>query len=312
MKHQKYFCIDIIEIITISLAPFFIHAFSLGNRMSEEPVKKKHLSGSEKRKKRIEQQNKRDELLKKTQNLFQLGFSRQSTENQPSPITSSASASQTTSMAADPVEIPCECSEQSNQDQETVTFGGAVKREDEAEVQLLHQNVAHLGAEYQNDIGLWQNITNDVQDFWCSRDSNECQHFESDFSASSRQYEENKRFFSQSLFFRNHISGGKIKREWLMYSPSTGKVYCFPCVLFGGVQSQSKFQTGFSDWKNASFRIQSHENIATHRECVQTLISRRRIHGRIDTSLEITLNKEREYWINVLQRATSVIKFLAQ
>ncbi|GFQ95848.1 zinc finger MYM-type protein 1 [Trichonephila clavata] len=67
------------------------------------------------------------------------------------------------------------------------------------------------------------------------------------------------------MFFRKHISGGKIKREWLMYSPSTGKVYCFPCILFGEAQNRSHFQTGFSDWKNALHRIQSHENNATHR-----------------------------------------------
>ncbi|XP_033212222.1 zinc finger MYM-type protein 1-like [Belonocnema kinseyi] len=278
--------------------------------MSEEPVKK-YLSGSEKRKKRLEQQNKHDELLKKTQNLFQLGFSRQSTENQPSPSTSAVSASQNTSLVVEPMEIPCECSEQNNQDQETATFAGAEERETEAEVQLLHQNVVHLGVECQNDIGLWQNITSEIQDYWCTRNPDECLHFESDFSASSRQYDDSNRFFSQSMFFRTHISGGKIKREWLMYSPSTGKVYCFPCVLFGGVQRQSQFQTGFSDWKNASPRIQSHENSATHRECVQTLISRRRVQGRIDTSLEITFNKEREYWIKVLQRVVSVIKFLA-
>ncbi|GFR19829.1 hypothetical protein TNCT_487411 [Trichonephila clavata] len=63
------------------------------NKMSEVPVKKKHQSGSEKRKKRQEQQNKLNEQLKKTQNLFKLGFSRESKEHQPhdSPSTSSAS-----------------------------------------------------------------------------------------------------------------------------------------------------------------------------------------------------------------------------
>ncbi|GFQ98697.1 uncharacterized protein TNCT_470091 [Trichonephila clavata] len=51
--------------------------------MSEVPVKKKHQSGSEKRKKWQEQQNKLNEQLKKTQNLFKLGFSRESKEHQP-------------------------------------------------------------------------------------------------------------------------------------------------------------------------------------------------------------------------------------
>lgn len=40
--------------------------------MSEVPVMKKHQSGSEKRKKWQEQQNKLNEQLKKTQNLFKL------------------------------------------------------------------------------------------------------------------------------------------------------------------------------------------------------------------------------------------------
>ncbi|GFQ66768.1 uncharacterized protein TNCT_483591 [Trichonephila clavata] len=166
--------------------------------MSEVPVKKKHQSGSEKRKKRQEQQNKFNEQLKKTQNLFKLGFSRESKEHQPHDSPSTSSASHT--MVVDPVEVPCEPFEQIGQDQETATLVGA--EESEAETEVIHQNVAHLGVEYQNDIGLWQNITNEMQDFWCTRDPNECQHFEWDFSASSRQYDDSKRFFSQSMFFR--------------------------------------------------------------------------------------------------------------
>ncbi|GFQ69566.1 TTF-type domain-containing protein [Trichonephila clavata] len=229
--------------------------------MSEIPVKKKHQSGSEKRKKRQEQQNKLNEQLKKTQNLFKLGFSRESKEHQPHDSPSTSSASHT--MVVDPVEVPCEPFEPIGQDQETATLVGA--EESEAETEVILQNVVNLGVEYQNDIDLWQNITNEMQDFWCTRDPNECQHFECDFYASSRQYDDSKRFFSQSMFFRKHISGGKIKREWLMYSPSTGNVYCFPCILFGEAQNRSHFQTGFSDWKNALHRIQSHENNATHR-----------------------------------------------
>ncbi|XP_055910467.1 zinc finger MYM-type protein 1-like [Eupeodes corollae] len=272
--------------------------------MSEESLKKKHLSGSEKRKKRLDQQNKRDEVLKKTYNLFQLGFSRQSPEIQHSPSTSTGQSSDTNA-----VELPSECSEQTQQDKETSTSKCADGGEDE--VQILNQSIEQLGVEYQNDIGIWQNINNEIQDFWCARDPYECQNFECDFSASSRQYDDTKRFFSQSMFFRKHVSGGKIKREWLMYSPSTGKVFCFPCVLFGEEQSGSQFKTGFSDWKNATDRMQAHENNSKHQECVHTLISRRRIHGRIDTSLEISINKEREYWTQILQRLVSVIKFVS-
>ncbi|XP_055843517.1 uncharacterized protein LOC129910240 [Episyrphus balteatus] len=57
--------------------------------------------------------------------------------------------------------------------------------------------------------------------------------------------------------------------------------------------------------------MQAHENNSKHQECVHTLISRRRIHGRIDTSLEISITKEREYWTQILQRVVSVIKFVS-
>ena len=41
------------------------------------------------------------------------------------------------------------------------------------------------------------------------------------------------------------------------------------------------------------------------------MISRRIIHGQIDTSLETTFKNKREYWIKVLQKVVSVIKFLS-
>ncbi|KAJ8720839.1 hypothetical protein PYW08_006304 [Mythimna loreyi] len=91
--------------------------------MSEVPVKKKHQSGSEKRKKRQEQQNKLNEQLKKTQNLFELGFSRESKEHQPHDTPSTSSTSH--KMEVDPVEVPCEPFEQIGQDQETPTLVSA-------------------------------------------------------------------------------------------------------------------------------------------------------------------------------------------
>ncbi|GFQ93132.1 zinc finger MYM-type protein 1 [Trichonephila clavata] len=88
-------------------------------------------------------------------------------------------------MVVHPVEVPCEPFEQIGQDQETATLVGA--EESEAETEVIHPKGSSSRVEYQNDIGLWQNITNEMQDFWCTRDPNECQHFECDFSASSRQ-----------------------------------------------------------------------------------------------------------------------------
>ncbi|GFQ65353.1 uncharacterized protein TNCT_125021 [Trichonephila clavata] len=90
--------------------------------MSEVNVKKKHQSGSEKRKKRQEQQNKLNEQLKKTQNLFKLGFSRES-KNINLRTLQYVFCQRT--HGSRPVEVPCEPFEQIGQDQETATLVGA-------------------------------------------------------------------------------------------------------------------------------------------------------------------------------------------
>ena len=41
------------------------------------------------------------------------------------------------------------------------------------------------------------------------------------------------------------------------------------------------------------------------------LIIRRRVGCRVDCCLQIYFNKEKEYWIKVLQRVVSVVKFLS-
>ena len=109
------------------------------------------------------------------------------------------------------------------------------------------------------------------------------------------------------------MNGEQIKREWLMYSPTSGNVYCFPCVLFLDAckRNQTQFCDGFSDWKNAAQRIQMHENSEMHQTCVQAVITRRRVACRVDCCLQIQFNKKKEYWIKVLQRVVSIVKFLS-
>ncbi|GFQ98707.1 hypothetical protein TNCT_298871 [Trichonephila clavata] len=74
----------------------------------------------------------------------------------------------------------------------------------DSNVQLDIQNSNHYGPEYQNVIGLWRNITEDARNFWCKRSSADCQHFNNDFLASCRQYDDYKRKFTLSMF-RKHL-----------------------------------------------------------------------------------------------------------
>ncbi|XP_029345826.1 uncharacterized protein LOC100569266 [Acyrthosiphon pisum] len=76
------------------------------------------------------------------------------------------------------------------------------------------------------------------------------------------------------------LNGEKVKRNYLVYSESTGSVFCAPCKFFG---STSVFSTvGFSDWKHAEKRITSHENSQTHKTNVLTMKDRGKVVQRID------------------------------
>ncbi|XP_065640430.1 uncharacterized protein LOC136073024 [Hydra vulgaris] len=62
----------------------------------------------------------------------------------------------------------------------------------------------------------------------------------------------------------------KIQRKGLIYSPSSKSVFCYVCKLFGNCD-QGLCTTGFSDWKNATSRLPSHETSHRHVTSVPTV-----------------------------------------
>lgn len=95
----------------------------------------------------------------------------------------------------------------------------------------------------------------------------------------------------------------------LVYSQSTGTIFCIPCKLFG---ANSAFATtGYSDWKRAGNRITSHEQSVVHKSNVLTMKSRGALTNRIDSGLLSQINDEVNYWKNVLKRVVVVVKTLA-
>ncbi|XP_046752385.1 zinc finger MYM-type protein 1-like [Diprion similis] len=130
-----------------------------------------------------------------------------------------------------------------------------------------------------------------------------------DFSQSQRLYEDRTRHLSKSLFERQLLNGEKAHRSWLIYSPSAGRVYCGPCLAFGGGTQFGS--AGFNDWKNANSRVAQHENSATHKLCILSMKERGNILGRIDQRLTAQLDDEITYWRNVLKRVAATIKALA-
>ena len=141
-----------------------------------------------------------------------------------------------------------------------------------------------------NDVGRWGALTKEDIDFWVQEGPTACQHHNSEFLNSVRQYKHQRRYFSKAFLYRKLKSDEVILREWLLYSPSVGKVYCFPCILF----STSKcffgdVNIGFNDWKHAESFLSSHEQSKGHRDAMLILVTRRSTAGKIDA-------ESQRYW----------------
>lgn len=124
------------------------------------------------------------------------------------------------------------------------------------------------------DAACWGEITEELRSYWVRKGVTAptlCQNKDVHFSASERIYKNQKRCLSKTLFTRALRNGEKISREWLVYSPSTGNVYCFFCRLFDETTSSSAFtHSGFSDWKHAVSRVEEHEAGQPHRNATLT------------------------------------------
>ncbi|KFM62958.1 Zinc finger MYM-type protein 1, partial [Stegodyphus mimosarum] len=121
---------------------------------------------------------------------------------------------------------------------------------------------------------------------------------------------------SQDYFFRKLNNNDIIKRDWLIFSESTGKFFCYKCILFksdlpGNPNLCNQFLTGFNDWKNAHSRISSHEVSKEHFASISALVNYQQTR-KIDETFDIVKEKESTYWTTVLRRVVEVIKFLAE
>jgi hypothetical protein len=69
--------------------------------------------------------------------------------------------------------------------------------------------------------------------------------------------------------------------------------------------------SGFSSWQLGGKRINTHEHSASHRQCILMACTRLNEAG-VDQGLAQQVEKEKQYWINVLRRVVAVVKFLPQ
>jgi len=167
-----------------------------------------------------------------------------------------------------------------------------------------------------SDPGSWERpCSSQFVSYWVEKGPQLCQNNDGIFEKSQRTdtvggIEVNRKLTS-TCFTRILPNGESVNREWLIYSPSTGVVFCFVCFLFSTETTSPFSTTGFKDWKNASALIGSHERNNHHGKCMLTYTERKSTIGGVDCGLVKQRKIERDYWIKVLQRVVATIKLLA-
>lgn len=163
-----------------------------------------------------------------------------------------------------------------------------------------------------NDPALWPStITDPAKSILLSRGVAAFQNRSAKYPASVRDRNIGgiSRSFTNALLSCCLPNGQTLTRQWLLYSPSTGCVYCFACKLFS--IKDNTFVHGFSDWKHSE-RIGEHERSGEHRACMLALHNRSKGTATIDSDIIKQIDAERQYWRDVLKRVVAVIQFLGE
>lgn len=114
------------------------------------------------------------------------------------------------------------------------------------------------------DPALWGNISSDkVKSVLIERGPSSFQNRRAKYPASTRDcgLGGRVRSLTNDMMCSRLPNGQLAPREWVVYSPSTGHVFCFACKLFG--VTKNAFVDGFCDWKHPH-RISEHERSPVH------------------------------------------------
>ncbi|WZZ83715.1 zinc finger MYM-type protein 1 isoform X1 [Brassica napus] len=124
------------------------------------------------------------------------------------------------------------------------------------------------------------------------------------------------RCFSHSSYTREIRNGEKQDRQWLVYSKVKDKFFCFCCKLFTQDRNASQIATsGYNDWRNLSKMLKEHEKSHKHIICMTQWIElevRLKTNQTIDKHIQEEVNKEKQYWRDVLLRIVALVKGLAK
>ncbi|XP_022889632.1 uncharacterized protein LOC111405122 [Olea europaea var. sylvestris] len=112
-------------------------------------------------------------------------------------------------------------------------------------------------------------------------------------------------------------NGQTTDRRWFVYSISLDKIFCFCCKSFKTEKMDKNIghlgNDGYNDWHNMHRRLTHHEVSKEHIGCMISWIeleNRLQTKHTIDKSIQLSINKEREHWRQVLTRIIAIVKRL--
>ena len=209
-----------------------------------------------------------------------------------------------------PAELTCEKTCEKNP-----SVSNSPAKVDDSDTNEIEHNDGFIGTDdcdtdnTNTDPGFWKDFSKTDVDYWVSNGPFTCKNHTGPFDKSTRAFGTIPRSCTQNFFYGLKPNGEKYIREWLIYSPSKGLLYCFVCKLFKPDSNKFAGQ-GFNDWRNIR-SVSHHENNSTHRECMLTYVNRRK-KGKVADALEKQIESECSYWRQVLERAIAVIITLAE
>uniref|UniRef100_H3A162 DUF4371 domain-containing protein n=1 Tax=Latimeria chalumnae TaxID=7897 RepID=H3A162_LATCH len=111
------------------------------------------------------------------------------------------------------------------------------------------------------------------------------------------------RCFSITYYDITTKAGVKLMCTWLCYSPKLDSAYCEPCWLFADCSAPAynvAWVRGVRDWCHLSSKIEYHETSKIHLDsCL--VYEQWRLHGTIDEDFETQIQKEKNFWRQVLE-----------
>ena len=137
------------------------------------------------------------------------------------------------------------------------------------------------------------------------------QYKDSNFESSKRMFKNQYRYYSVKYFQKVMNNGEKCDQKWLMFSDSTGCVFCYVCKLFSTDYDNVFVKSGFYNWKKAKQTIFGHKNSKEHIQCMIKWVEFIKQNTHIDEYMVSRIKREFNYWSAILNRIVAVIRFLA-